>query len=281
MDRLSTLLERFPVRARLFHHGPLCGLTHFAAEPGRGFLHVLRRGEMELSHPGGGGAPQRLRVVEPSLLLYPRPLEHDFHNAPAEGSDFSCAQLEFADAERHPLASALPPFVCVPLREAEGLGPALELLFAELERPRCGQRLLVDRLFEVVLLQLLRWLLERAPQLGLPEGLLLGLADPALARCLVALHEAPGRAWTLEAMAAEAGLSRSAFALRFRQQLGCPPAEYLTRWRLLLAQQRLRAGAPLKGLAAELGYANPSALSRVFKAQLGCSVREWLAQIKP
>lgn len=50
IDRLSSLLERFRVRAHLFHNGPLCGTTSFAAEPGRGFLHVLRRGEMVVTH---------------------------------------------------------------------------------------------------------------------------------------------------------------------------------------------------------------------------------------
>ena len=56
-DRLSSLLERFRVRAHLFHSGPLCGVTHFAAAPGRGFLHVLRRGEMVVTHQPQAGPP--------------------------------------------------------------------------------------------------------------------------------------------------------------------------------------------------------------------------------
>ena len=95
VDRLSALLERFRVRAHLFHAGPLCGVTPFAAEPGRAFLHVLRRGELEVTHRPRSGAPRRLRLNQPTLLLYPRPLEHDFYNAPQEGSDFVCATLDF------------------------------------------------------------------------------------------------------------------------------------------------------------------------------------------
>jgi len=73
IDRLSALLERFRLRAHLFHAGPLCGVTHFAAQPGRGFLHVLRSGEMEVTHRARG-VRRRLQVSEPTLLFYPRPL---------------------------------------------------------------------------------------------------------------------------------------------------------------------------------------------------------------
>ena len=101
LDRLSPLFERFRVRASLFHAGALCGVTHFDARPGRGFLHVLRRGEMTVRHAAATGLVEQLWVREPSLVFYPRPLAHDFHNAPAEGADFVCATLDF-DAG-HPL----------------------------------------------------------------------------------------------------------------------------------------------------------------------------------
>ncbi|MGG6496387.1 UNVERIFIED_CONTAM: cupin domain-containing protein, partial [Bacteroidetes bacterium 56_B9] len=65
LDRLSSLLERFKVSARLFHSGPLCGISRFPATPGRGFLHVMRRGELELRHPPAAGLPRRLHITEP------------------------------------------------------------------------------------------------------------------------------------------------------------------------------------------------------------------------
>jgi len=276
LDRLSTLLERFRVRAHLFHAGPLCGVTHFAAEPGRAFLHVLRRGEMQLVHRAGRGAPKRLHVNEPSLVFYPRPLAHDFHNAPTEGSDFVCATLAFEGGEAHPLVRALPAAVVLPLAAVQGIEHTLALLFDETEHPRCGRRLLADRLFEVLLLQLLRWLVDHPTEAGVPPGLLAGLADERLARALVALHESPGGAWTLEAMAAEAGLSRSAFAARFKALMGQGPAEYLAHWRVALAQGLLREGLSVKAAAARLGYAGPSSLSRVFTQVAASAPRDWL-----
>ncbi|MES2938188.1 MAG: AraC family transcriptional regulator [Pseudomonadota bacterium] len=280
VDRLAGLLERFRLRAHLFHQGPLCGVTHFDARPGRGFLHVLRAGEMVLTHrPRTPGVPRRIAVREPTLLFYPRPLAHDFHNAPAEGCDFVCASLDWEGGEQHPLARALPAVVVVPLARVPMLGQTLELLFAETRQLLCGQRLVADRLFEVLVLQLLRWLLDHPAECGLPAGLLTGLAHPRLARALVALHDAPGAAWTLEAMARQAGMSRSAFAACFREQVGEPPAEYLMRWRIALFQQQLRAGQPVKTAARALGY-SPNALTRAFTAEVGAPPRSWLASLR-
>ena len=278
IDRLSSLLERFRVRAHLLHSGALCGVHRYGSADGPGYLHVLRRGAMELRHPKETGLPARLRLNEPTLLLYPRGSAHRFHNPPVEGADFTCATLHFDGGTRHPLVRALPPLVVLPLAQVEGLEASLALLFAETERVRCGQRLLADRLFEVVWVQLLRWLLDHPEQAGISPGLIAGLSDPRLARALTAMHEAPGAAWTLEAMAREAGMSRSAFAATFRAVVGHTPAEYLTDWRVALAQVRLREGEPIKRLADALGYANPSALSRVFTARTGLSPRAWLKQ---
>jgi AraC-like DNA-binding protein len=237
IDRLSALLERFRVRSHLFHAGELCGVTHFAAQEGRGFLHVLRRGEMVVTHRARSGGA------------------------------------------RHPLVRALPPLLVLPLRQVEGLDQTLALLFAETTQLRCGSRILADRLFEVLILQLLRWLLDHPEQGDLPPGLLTGLGEPRIAAALTALHEAPGADWPLAAMAQVAGMSRSAFAAAFKLHTGCTPADYLAQWRITIAQDLLRKGMPVKVAAGQLGYQSAASLSRAFTMVTGCSPRAWLQTV--
>jgi Cupin len=88
VDRLAALLRRFRVQAQLFHTGALCGVTHFPAQAGRGFLHVLSQGETVITHRRGAAVPKRMEVRVPTLMFYPQALTHEFHNAPMEGAQF-------------------------------------------------------------------------------------------------------------------------------------------------------------------------------------------------
>ncbi len=270
VDRLAALLERFPVSAQLFNAGALCGINLLDADGVHGQLHLVRRGPLEVSH---GGAP--VRIEEPSLLLYPRPLSHRFSSDPEQGADMACANLRFEGGTGNPLAAALPSFVCLPLSALDGCQPVLDLLFEEAFERRCGRQAMIDRLFEVVMIQLLRHLMERGEVAG---GLLSGLSHPRLRHALVAMHEAPTREWTLEDLAATCGMSRSVCAASFREAVGRTPGQYLLGWRVGLAQQALRRGRPLKVVADEVGYGSEAALSRAFKAHCGLSPRAWKQQ---
>ncbi len=246
------MLERFRVQASLFHSGQLCGHQVFDARPGRGFLHVLRRGEMDMLHRRGG-ALARTHLARPSLLLFPRAVHHEFINPPVDGSDFTCATLDFDGGARNPIVQSLPDAVVLPLEEIEGLEPALDLLFAESDRVRCGSRLLANRLFEVVLIQVLRWIIDHPGAAGIPQGMMRGLSEPRLTKAPFALHAAPEADWTLERMAATAGMSRSAFAAAFKHATGITPAAYSLDWKLNVAASHLRAGRPVKQVALDLG----------------------------
>lgn len=268
VDRLQGLLQRFSVSARLFHSGPLCGLTEFPPN-GQGQLHLLRRGPVEVRHAGAA-----LTVTEPSLLLYPRPLAHRFLTDAQAGADLACANLAFGPGDQHPVARALPAFVHLPLADLHGARPVLELLFDEAFAQRCGGRSVVDRLFEVVLVLVLRHLLDA----GLVrDGPLAGLGHPQLAKALAAMHDDPAHPWTLDALAARAGMSRSRFAEVFAQVVGQPPAAYLAAFRITLAQAALQRGDRLERIAQQVGYGSAAALSRAFTGVCGVSPREWRA----
>jgi len=215
---------------------------------------------------------QTVQVDVPSLLLYPRPLPHRFSTDPQHGADMACANLHFEGGRLNPISAALPDFICLPLSELYGGSAALDLLFEEAFEQRCGRTVMVNRLFEVVMIQVLRQLMEGGQMRG---GLFAGLGHPRLRLALVAMHEAPAQAWTLEDLAETAGMSRSVFAASFREAMGTTPGQYLQGWRVGLAQQALRQGRPLKRIADDVGYGSEAALSRAFKAHTGQSPRQW------
>lgn len=271
MDRLQNLLQRFSVSARMFHSGPLCGIHDFDGGNGCGQLHLVRRGPVQARH---AGAPDAL-VEQPSLLLYPRPLAHRFITDARTGAELACADVVLGGGGNSPIAQALPAVVVLPLAELPVAATVLELLFDEAFSANCGRRYVVDRLFEVVLVMILRRLLDGD---RLQTGALAGLAHPQLAKALVAIHETPGEPWTLVQLAQRSGMSRSRFAEVFADIVGVPAATYLARYRIALAQDLLRRERPLAVIADEVGYGSAAALSRAFSAHCGCSPRAWLRE---
>ena len=121
------------------------------------------------------------------------------------------------------------------------------------------------------------WLLRILMDQGkVQSGMMAGLSHPKLKLALVAMHDEPQRDWSLHALAAEAGMSRTVFANGFRDVVGCTPGAYLQRWRIGLAQKGLASGRALKNVATDVGYSGEAALSRAFRDHTGQSPREWL-----
>lgn len=153
---------------------------------------------------------------------------------------------------------------------AHRLGRVIDLLMEECAADAPGRDMILERLLEVMMMECLR-------RGGVGEddrsaGLLAGLRDPALARVLRALHADVRATWTVAELANLAGMSRSAFAARFAETLGCAPMEYLSRWRMTLAQNALSRGAvSLDRVAQEIGYESASAFSTAFRRRIGCS----------
>lgn len=271
------MLTSFSLRTRALTERRSAFAQSFGAQTGN--LHVLREGALDVLHPPQrpSDLPARLRVDEPTLLLYLSPVEHVL--SPIGAATTTCAQIELAGGAAHPLAQALPSLVAVPVHAVQGLEPALALLCAEVDHVQCGHRVLADRLFEVVLVQLLRWIVQHPERAGVRPGLIAGLADARLAPVLVAVHERPAERWTLASMAALAGMSRSAFSEHFRTVMGRSPAAYVGDWRVALAQDQLRSGAPVNAVARELGYGDASTFTRAFASRVGATPRAWLRAV--
>ncbi len=269
-DRLVWLLSCFELRARVFQAGPLCHSAEFDAQDGLGHIHVVRSGLLRLET--AGRAPRM--VGEPSLLFYMNPTDHRLLPQD-QRAETVCGSFEFGAGLRNPLAQALPEVLVISLRDMPTLEMAANLLFTEAAEQHCGRQAVLDRLIEVVIIQLLRALMD---QKRLGFGLLAGLAHPKLVKAINAMHAEPSRAWSLEALASIAGMSRARFAACFRDTVGVTPGAYLSEWRLGVAQSLLRRGKPVQVIANEVGYGSASALSRAFSAQVGLSPTDWLKQ---
>lgn len=267
-DRLAALFTHFAVTARTFHVGALCGVNSLGTEDGLGQLHLVRSGCIEVFHRDA----RPLRIEEPSLLLYPRPVPRRFVTDATVGADMVCADLRFEGGSANPVLAALPDFIAIPLAQLAESAPVLALLFAEASARKCGRQKMLDSLFEVLLVQVLRELME---QRQVSSGMLAGMAHPKLRHALTSMHDQPARAWPLEDLAAEAGMSRTTFANSFREVVGVTPGQYLQAWRLGLAQKLVLQGTAMRHVADAVGYADEAALSRAFKAHTGLSPRDW------
>ncbi|WP_020176743.1 AraC family transcriptional regulator [Methyloferula stellata] len=151
---------------------------------------------------------------------------------------------------------------------------SLERMRQELREPRPGGFLIAQHLAHMMLVQALRLHLAEGPKGGV--GWLFALADKQMAAAINAMHGEPAYRWTLQELAERAGMSRSTFALKFKETVGASPMDYLTRWRMLLAGDRLaNSSDPISTIALSLGYESESAFSTAFKRVMGCSPRQY------
>lgn len=171
----------------------------------------------------------------------------------------------------NPLLSALPETINYDTTNDPDMASLIRLLRIEGEALRCGSDTVLDRLGEVLMVQLLRVQIERG---ATNTGILGGLADARLSRAIVAVHENPGRQWRSDDLAQVAGLSLSRFAELFGDVVGDTPMAYLRRWRMTLARQDLEKGERVQAVARRYGYGSSEALNRSFKKQFGLAPRD-------
>jgi AraC-like DNA-binding protein len=153
-------------------------------------------------------------------------------------------------------------------------------MMQELRERQPGGFLVAQHLAHMMLVQALRLHVAEGSRGGV--GWLFALADKQMGAAISAMHDGPAHRWTLQELAERAGMSRSTFALRFKETVGTAAVEYLTRWRMLLAGDRLaNSGDPISVIALSLGYESESAFSTAFKRVMGCSPRQYSRDRNP
>ncbi|AJO78663.1 MULTISPECIES: AraC family transcriptional regulator [Pseudomonas] len=185
-------------------------------------------------------------------------------------------RFEFTGVPAQVLLSSLPSVVHLTgvSTQASILRWALERFISELHQRKAGRSLVTEHLAHIMLVEVLREHLDTLDGEG--TGWFAGLADRYLSAAIGALHDEPARRWTVEDLASMANMSRSAFAQRFKNVVGVAPMEYLTRWRMLLASDRLRNSADsISSIAFSLGYESESAFSNAFKRVMSEAPRHY------
>ena len=246
----AVLLEVDRDHSRWLHPGEVALVPHgnghvLRSEPGVPAPGVL---ELELEHPsdryeilrhGGGGTPTTL----------------------------ICGAVRFDHPAARNLVGILPPLLYIQAADeprASWMRDVFRLMAAEARAFRPGGEAVITRLADVLVIQAIRAWIDTAP--AARTGWLGALQDPQIGRALALIHREPTRAWTVAALARELAMSRSAFASRFTQLVDEPAMQYVTRWRMQLAQHALRTeGATVAQLASRLGYQSEAAFARAFK----------------
>ena len=171
------------------------------------------------------------------------------------------------------ILDALPRFLRInrSLPGAEAIARTLTSLQDEVRSARVGGSLVAERLADILVAEAIRAYVAAGPANSV--GWIAALADPRIARAIELMHADVARRWTIPLLAREIGMSRSALTLRFKQRVGRPPLDYLTRWRMLLAQQKLAIGQAVHEVAAAVGYTSQSAFAQAFKRTTGSTPR--------
>jgi len=218
------------------------------------FREIGAKANNNVAHYGGGGAP--------TTIL--------------------CGSFSFDRASLRPITQLLPSFILIKADQARTLALhiTMQALASEMAEQAPGSGVVATRLAEVLFIQVLRAHIASEPERNTPErnrGWLRAVFDPQMGNALSAIHDSVNTPWTVESLAEAAGMSRSAFAARFKELLGQTPLEYVTEWRMQKAMQLLeQRDKKLIDVARSVGYESDAAFSKAFKRVVGANPGEYL-----
>ncbi len=232
---------------------------------------IVPNGESHRMSAGGG------ETVPMEKVLTQRPpfAVTDHNGAHDSDTDLICGVFVMRSPRWNPLLSAMPAVLSVDIdKGGEGGQAALAARMLEAEAAQRPGSFVTTRLVEIFFAEAMRAWSKGAHA----SGWFAALQDERIGRALTSFHAAPGKPWTVSALAECAALSPSRFAGRFREVMGVPAMHYVTSWRMSLACRRLvECDAPLSAIAEQVGYRDPAAFSRAFKASLNESPARWRA----
>ena len=304
MDALSEVLKTVHVESTACYRVELSAPWGVQMNQFNGtvFLAMIRgSGWLEVE-----GIETLMPLVGGDLVLLPKGQPHVLRDSPPEASDqLDYSMIEFDDLlashsdnnsgvlrvggtglsttvmygkfsytplPENPLLSALPPLLIIKGEEriVEWLDTTLQFMASEIANARPGVQIVIDRLASILLVQAVRGYIANR-ECG-DRCWLKALSDPIIGSVLNSVHRHPERAWTVEELAEQAGISRTTLFTQFRELVGEPPGKYLTRWRMQRASQILQLEhTTLKDIASLVGYESEASFSKAFKQWMGQS----------
>lgn len=267
MDRLSYILDQLNVNAGVFFRGQLCGLASFEEE-GTGYIHVLRSGVLDITTANR----EKITLREPTMIFSVRSEPHQLFGGNRTGAEMICASIKFQTGSRNPVVEALPSSVVLPLSSVQGLGSFVDVLFTEAEEAQEGRDAVMNRLVEVIFVNVLRHIVSEGDT---SKGVLSALADKQLSKVLSWIDRNLNGDLSVERLAEIAMMSRSTFIQHFKNVLGLAPGEYVQNARISAAKKLILKEKPMSIICFEVGYEDASGFSRAFKKNTGMTPREW------
>lgn len=281
-DPLSVLLTKLNLKAEVYVNGDFCGT--WAVDTGgskRIPFHLIGSGNAWLHFEDE--VPQCLTTHD--LVLFPHDSHHvisnsqerpaaEVVNAPMTNdgdlTNMICGFFEFRNPAMFPVLDALPQAVVLK-SDAGETGERIEfligLILRELKNARPGFYAAIDQMAFLIFVEVIRQQIESG---AMAEGLLTALFDPRLGKALNAIHQQPEAPWTLESLANEALMSRSAFADAFSKAVGLTPMKYLTQWRMTEARRLLETShLSVAQIAEKSGYESEAAFRKAYRNTLG------------
>ncbi len=287
-DALSQILKWLRLNAEIYVHADFQGCWAVDTSGQRHVpFHLINSGRSWLHLPGK--EPQLLSTGD--LVIFPRDAQHFLSseeetpsielvdetleqlgqpgNEVGPVTGLTCGYFEFENKAAWPLLDSLPDVIVLELSDTSRMGNTrtlLHLIIAELEENDPGTRIAVNHLTHALFIHILRSQISK----GIEQGVLAALFHPRIGQILNQIHSHPEQDWTLDSMARQAGMSRTAFSEQFRELTGQTAMRYLSEWRMLQAAELLRTTEQsIISIAEQCGYHSEIAFRKAFKSITG------------
>ncbi|MCK5395049.1 MAG: AraC family transcriptional regulator [Gammaproteobacteria bacterium] len=286
MDILNDVLKTLRLSSKVFLHAKFCEQWVIDIEPLnlQVSFHVIAHGDCWL-HTQDTSTPTELHAGD--LVICLRNTPHYVTNSeelppddlprnnpttketPGESTSLICGQCEFLQYYWNPILEAMPTIMVIPTVDSAGsnLASVINLMIAEVESDGEGSSAIIDRLSDILFIEAIRKYIQMQNN---NQGYIAALQDSRLSKALTSFHKQPENTWTVQTLSEEAGMSRSAFADKFKQMVDMSPMEYVTGWRMQHAYDAMTSDSKsVMQIAEDSGYQSEAAFRKAFKKQFG------------